>query len=136
MVTVGAWHVGEVFLSMLWFVLFFVWIWLAISVFVDIFRSHDLSGIVKALWVAFIIILPYLGVFVYLIARGGSMHERAVEQQQKADEQFKQYVQSVAPAAGSGGASAADELARLADLKSKGVITDAEFEQAKAKLLA
>ena len=137
MVFADDWHVGQVFFSMLWFFLFFIWIWLLIMVFADIFRDHKMSGWAKAAWVIFVVILPYLGVFVYLIARGGSMHERALEQQQKADEQFKQYVQSVAPAAGSGGgASAADELARLADLKSKGVITDAEFEQAKAKALA
>jgi hypothetical protein len=137
MVFASDWHVGQVFFSMLWFFLFFIWIWLLIMVFADIFRDHTMSGFGKAAWIIFVVILPYLGVFVYLIARGGSMHERALAQQQKADEQFKQYVQSVAPAAGGGGgASAADELARLADLKSKGVITDAEFEQAKAKALA
>jgi hypothetical protein len=127
------WHVGQVFLSMLWFFLFFIWIWLLIMVFADIFRDHKMSGWGKAAWIIFVIIVPYLGVFVYLIARGGSMAERAAAQQQQADQQFKQYVQSVAPA---GGASTADELARLADLKSKGVITDAEFEQLKAKALA
>ena len=139
MVFADDWQVGQVFFSMLWFFLFFIWIWLLIMVFADIFRDHTMSGFAKAAWVIFVIVLPYLGVFVYLIARGGSMHERALEQQQKADEQFQQYVQSVAPAAGGGGGgggSAADELARLADLKSKGVITDAEFEQLKAKALA
>ena len=134
MVFADDWHVGQVFFSMLWFFLFFIWIWLLITVFADIFRDHKMSGWAKAAWIIFVVILPYLGVFVYLIARGGSMHERALEQQQKADEQFKQYVQSVAPAGGGG--SAADELARLADLKAKGVITDAEFEQLKAKALA
>src|SRR6478735_6896406 len=99
---------GEVFWSMLWFFLFFIWIWLLIMVFADIFRDHKMSGWGKAAWIIFVIIVPYLGVFVYLIARGGSMHERAVEQQQKADEQFKQYVQS---AASTGSGSAADELA-------------------------
>jgi ABC-type multidrug transport system fused ATPase/permease subunit len=133
MVFASDWHVGQVFLSMLWFFLFFIWIWLLITVFADIFRDHTMSGWAKAAWVIFVVIFPYLGVFVYLIARGGSMHERALAQQQKADEQFKQYVQS---AASTGTGSAADELARLADLKSKGVITDAEFEQAKAKALA
>jgi ABC-type multidrug transport system fused ATPase/permease subunit len=131
MVLGNDWHVGEVFLSMMYFFLFFIWIWLLITVFADIFRDHTMSGGAKAAWVIFVIILPFLGVFVYLIARGGSMAERAAQQQQKADEQFKQYVQS---AASSG--STADELARLADLKSQGVITDAEFEQLKAKALA
>ena len=135
MVFADEWHVGQVFFSMLWFFLFFIWIWLLIMVFADIFRDHTMSGWAKAAWVIFVIVLPYLGVFVYLIARGSSMHERALAQQQKADEQFKQYVQSAA-ASGSGGGSAADELARLADLKAKNVITDAEFEQAKAKALA
>jgi hypothetical protein len=133
MVFADEWHVGQVFFSMLWFFLFFIWIWLLIMVFADIFRDHKMSGWAKAAWIIFVVILPYLGVFVYLIARGGSMAERAAAQQQQADQQFKQYVQSVAPA---GGGSAADELARLADLKSKGVITDAEFEQLKAKALA
>jgi hypothetical protein len=127
------WQVGEVFLSFLWFFLFFIWIWLLITVFADIFRDHEMSGWAKAAWVIFVIILPYLGVFVYLIARGGSMAQRAVKQQQQAQEQFDSYVKSVA---GSGGAtSTADELARLADLKSQGVISDAEFEQLKAKAL-
>jgi ABC-type multidrug transport system fused ATPase/permease subunit len=125
------WHVGQVFLSMLWFFLFFIWIWLLIMVFADIFRDHTMGGFGKAAWIIFVIIVPYLGVFVYLIARGGSMAERAAAQQQKADDQFKQYVQSV-----SSTGSSADELARLADLKSKGVISDAEFEQLKAKALA
>jgi hypothetical protein len=123
---------GEVFLSMLWFVLFFIWIWLLIMVFADLFRSHDLSGWAKAFWVIGIIIFPYLGVFVYLIARGGKMHEHAVQDAQAQDAAFRQYVQQ---AAGSGG-SVADELARLADLKEKGVISDAEFEQLKAKALS
>jgi archaellum biogenesis protein FlaJ (TadC family) len=132
MVTIGAWHVGEVFLSMLWFVLFFVWLWLAISVFIDIFRSHDLSGLAKALWVIFIIVLPYLGVFVYLIARGGSMHERAVKQAQEADTEFRQYVQQVAGS----GPSVADELERLSSLHDRGKLTDDEFATLKAKTMA
>jgi hypothetical protein len=122
---------GQVFWSFLWFFLFFIWIWLLIVVFGDIFRSHDLSGWAKAIWCIFIIFLPYLGVFVYLIARGGKMHEHAVAAAQAQDQAMRQYVQSVA---GSGG-STADELARLADLREKGVISDAEFEQLKAKAL-
>ena len=73
-------NLGQVFWAMLWFFLFFIWIWLLIVVFADIFRSHDLSGWGKALWVLFVIILPYLGVLVYLIARGKSMQERAIAQ--------------------------------------------------------
>ena len=122
---------GQVFLSMLYFFLFFIWIWLLIVVFSDIFRSHDMSGFAKAMWVIFVIILPYLGVLVYLIARGHKMQEHAVQAAQQQDAAFKQYVQQ---AAGTSGGTA-DELARLADLKANGTLTDAEFEQAKAKLL-
>jgi hypothetical protein len=123
---------GQVFWSMLWFFLFFIWIWLLIIVFGDIFRSDDLSGWGKALWTIFIILLPYLGVFVYLIARGHKMQDRSMRDAATQEAQFREYVQDVA---GSGGASAADEIARLADLRDQGVISDAEFEQAKAKAL-
>ena len=122
---------GQVFYSFLWFTLFFIWIWLLIVVFSDIFRSRDLSGWGKAAWTIFVIIVPYLGVLVYLIARGHKMAEHAQQAAQQQDAAFRQYVQS---AAGTGGT--ADELARLADLKAKGTITDAEFEQLKAKAIA
>ncbi|HTN78408.1 MAG TPA: SHOCT domain-containing protein [Acidimicrobiales bacterium] len=129
-VLASEWGTGQVFWSMLWFFLFFIWIWLLVIVFTDVFRSHDLSGWAKALWVIFIILLPYLGVFVYLIARGHKMQEHAVEAAQAQDQAMRTYVQSVAPV------SAADELAKLADLKAKGVIDDAEYERLKAKALA
>jgi len=132
MVVAADWAVGQVLWSMLWFFLFFIWIWLLITVFADIFRSHDMGGFAKALWVIFVILLPYLGVFVYLIARGHKMQEHALQAAQAQDAAFKQYVQQ---SANSGG-STADELARLADLKANGTITDAEFEQAKAKALS
>ena len=122
---------GQVFWSFLWFFLFFIWIWLLIVVFGDIFRSQDLGGWAKAIWCIFIILVPYLGVFVYLIARGGKMHEHAMAAAQAQDQAMRQYVRD---AAGTGG-STADELARLADLHEKGVISDAEFEQLKAKAL-
>src|SRR3974377_1781717 len=78
---VGAqgWHVGEVFLAMLWLFLLIIWIWPLISVFADVFRSHDMGGLAKALWVIFVIIFPFLGVFVYLIARGGKMAEHSAK---------------------------------------------------------
>jgi Short C-terminal domain/Phospholipase_D-nuclease N-terminal len=129
-VLASEWGTGQVFWSMLWFFLFFIWIWLLIIVFSDIFRSHDLGGVAKALWIIFIILVPYLGVFVYLIARGHKMQEHAVEAAQAQDTAMRQYVQSVAPV------SPADELAKLADLKAKGVIDDAEYERLKAKALA
>ena len=122
---------GEVFWSFLWFVMFFIWIWLLIIVFGDIFRSHDLSGWAKALWIIFVIVVPYLGVLVYLIARGHKMQEHAMEAAKAQDAAMRQYVQSAVPAQ-----STADELAKLADLKAKGAISDAEYDQLKAKALA
>jgi Short C-terminal domain/Phospholipase_D-nuclease N-terminal len=122
---------GQVFLSMLWFFLFFIWIWLLIIVFSDIFRSPDLSGWSKALWTIFIILLPYLGVFVYLIARGKKMSEHAQQQAAAQEAQLRTYVQNVA----STGGGSADEIAKLADLRDRGVISEAEFQAAKAKAL-
>jgi putative Ca2+/H+ antiporter (TMEM165/GDT1 family) len=135
MVVSNEFGTGQVFLSMLWFFLFFIWIWILITVFIDLFRSHDLSGWAKAAWAFFVIILPYLGVFVYLIARGHKMAEHA---QQDAAAQQKAFNAAVRQAAGSGGGSGsvADELARLADLKSQGVIDDAEFESLKQKAIS
>jgi Short C-terminal domain/Phospholipase_D-nuclease N-terminal len=123
---------GQVFWSFLWFTLFFIWIWLLIVVFADIFRSHDLSGWAKALWTIFVIVMPYLGVFVYLIARGKKMQQHSIDEAKAQDAAFRDYVQSVAPGQG----SAADEISRLADLRAQGVIDEAEFQQAKARILA
>jgi ABC-type multidrug transport system fused ATPase/permease subunit len=124
----------DIFLTMLYFFLFFIWIYLLITVFVDIFRSHDMGGGMKALWCIFIIILPFLGVFIYLIARGGKMHERAASEAAQQQKAFDAYIKQTA---GSGGGDdAATQLSKLADLKSQGVITDAEFEAQKAKVLA
>jgi ABC-type multidrug transport system fused ATPase/permease subunit len=123
----------DFFLTMLYFFLFVIWIWLLISVFVDIFRSHDMGGWAKALWVIFIIILPFLGVFVYLIARGGKMHERAAQEAAQQQKAFDAYVKQ---AAGSSGGSSVDQLHKLADLKSQGLITEDEFNAEKAKVLA
>jgi hypothetical protein len=111
------------------FFLFVFWLFILFRIIMDIFRSHDLGGWSKALWFVFIVFLPFLGVLVYLIARGGKMHERDVQMAQAQDEAFKSYVQQAA------GGGTADELAKLADLKAKGVISDAEFDAAKAKLL-
>ena len=119
------WTIVEIFLWV-------IWIWILIYVFIDIFRSRDLSGGAKALWFIFVLFIPLIGVLVYLIVRGSSMHERAVQQAQQQDREFRAYVQD---AAGSGGSSA-DQLAKLADLRDRGVITPQEFEQQKAKILA
>jgi hypothetical protein len=123
---------GQVFWSMLWFFLFFIWIWLLIVVFGDIFRSHDLSGLAKTLWVLFVIFLPYLGVFVYLIARGHKMQEHAAEQASQQNAMMQQYIRN----ATAGGTSSADEIARLAGLRDQGVLSEDEFQTAKAKALA
>jgi hypothetical protein len=122
----------SVFWTMLWIFLFVIWIWLLIAVFADIFRSHDIGGVAKTLWVLFIIILPFLGVFVYLIARGGKMQEHAARSAADQEKAFRGYVQEVATSS----SGPADELAKLADLKTRGVITDAEFETQKAKILS
>jgi hypothetical protein len=124
---------GQVLLSMLWFFLFFIWIWLLIVVFSDIFRSHDLGGWAKALWTIFVIIFPYLGVFVYLIARGGKMQEHAVQAAQQQDAMAKAYIRDAVTTSGSG--SPADQVQQLVDLKNQGVIDDAEFQRLKGKIV-
>ena len=118
------WTIFEIFLWV-------IWIWILIYVFIDIFRSRDLSGWAKALWFIFVLFIPLIGVLVYLIVRGSSMHERAVREAQQQDREFRAYVQD---AAGSG--NTADQLSKLADLRDRGVITPEEFERQKAKLLA
>ncbi|HTL83970.1 MAG TPA: SHOCT domain-containing protein [Acidimicrobiia bacterium] len=127
------WQVGQVFLSMIWFTLFFLWIWLVITVFMDVFRSHDMGGFAKFLWVLFVLVTPFLGVFVYLIARGHKMSEHALEEAQRIDAAQRAYIQD---AAGGAGNSPAEELKRLADLRAQGVISDAEFQTLKGKVVA
>jgi Short C-terminal domain/Phospholipase_D-nuclease N-terminal len=122
----------NVFWSIFEFFLWIIWIWILIMIFIDIFRSHDLSGWAKALWFLFVLFIPLIGVLVYLIARGGSMHERAVAQARHQDAEFRQYVQQAA--AGSP-ASTADQLSKLADLRDRGVISAEEFDREKAKVL-
>ena len=123
----------SVFWTMLLFFGFFLFLWLFIVVVIDVFRSHDMGGFAKAMWVIFIIILPFLGVFVYLIARGGSMHERQAQQAARQKAAFDDYVRQTA---GSEGSDTASPLSKLADLKSQGVLTEEEFQAEKAKLLA
>lgn len=120
------------FWTMLIFFLWFAWLMLLFRVFADIFRSEDLGGFSKAIWTIVVILLPFLGVFVYVIARGQSMGERDMARARENEAAFRSYVQD---AAGSS-TGTADELARLAQLRDSGVLTDAEFAQQKAKLLA
>ena len=122
---------GQVFVDLLMFFLFVIWIWLLIVVFSDLFRSHDLSGWAKAAWVVGIIILPYLGVLLYLIVRGHKLAEHAQEAAAARNAAATAYIQQAAGTT----PSTADELQRLADLKAQGVISDTEFETAKAKAL-
>ncbi|MSZ90133.1 MAG: SHOCT domain-containing protein [Actinobacteria bacterium] len=124
------WGVGEVVLTFLWFTMFFIWIWLAISVFIDIFRSPDMGGIHKALWVLAIFIVPFLGVLAYLIVRGGKMATHNIEAAKAQDAAMQDYIRSAA------GTTPADELHRLADLKDRGVIDDAEFQKLKSKVVS
>ena len=123
----------NVFWSIFIFFLWVMWIWILIWIFIDIFRSHDLSGGAKALWFLFVLFIPLLGVLVYLIARGGSMQERAAQQAQRQDAEARAYIQQ---AAASSPASTADQLSKLADLRDRGVISAEEFDREKAKILA
>src|SRR6516165_9257085 len=118
------WTIFEIFLWV-------IWIWILIWIFIDIFRSHDLSGFAKALWFLFVLFIPLVGVLVYLIVRGGSMHERAVRQAQQQDQAAREYIRQAA-----GTETSADQLAKLADLRDKGVINADEFEREKAKILS
>ena len=121
----------DAFVTMLWFFLWVLWIFLLFWIIFDIFRSRDLSGWAKALWLIFIVVLPFLGVFVYLIARGGKMQERAVQQAAQSQAQFDDYVRQTA-----GASSTASQLSDLAKLKESGAITDEDYEKAKAKILS
>jgi hypothetical protein len=119
------WTIFEVFLWVIWF-------WILITVFIDIFRSSDLSGWGKALWFLFVLLIPLIGVLVYLIVRGGSMHDRAARVAEQQDAAVRSYVRDAAGTE----STPADQLAKLADLHDRGVITDEEFAREKAKVLA
>jgi type VI protein secretion system component VasK len=113
--------------------LWVLWIWILIWVFIDIFRSHDLSGWAKTLWFLFVLFIPLIGVLVYLIARGGSMQERAAQQAQQQDQELRSQVQQ---AAASSPASTADQLSKLVGLRDRGDISAEEYEREKARVLA
>ena len=121
----------DAFWTILLIFLWVLWFWVLITVIIDLFRSHDLSGWAKALWFVFILLIPLVGVLVYLIARGDKMQEHAVRQTQIQDQQMRRYVQDAA-----GPQSSADQLAKLADLRQRGVITADEFDREKTKILA
>ncbi|MGE5292721.1 MAG: SHOCT domain-containing protein [Micromonosporaceae bacterium] len=122
----------DAFLTMMWFFLWILWIWLVFMIVFDIFRSHDLGGWAKAGWLIFVLVLPLIGVLVYLIARGHTMQERRIREAQDRDTAFRSYVRDAA----AGGDSQADQLAKLADLRDRGVISEEEFQRGKAKVLS
>jgi hypothetical protein len=121
----------DAFWTIFMFVAFFIWFYILFIVIVDIFRSHDLNGFVKALWLIFVLVVPILGLLIYLIARGGKMHEHQVQDTRAQQQALDDYVRQTA-----GAPSSADELAKLADLRAAGAISDEEFDRAKAKILA
>ncbi len=120
----------DVIWSILLLFLLVAWFWVLISVVADIFRSKDLSGIAKALWIGFVIIIPWLGVLVYIIARGDRMQEHTLEAMAKVEDAQRNYIRSVVQI------SPADELAKLTELKAKGVLNDAEFAEQKTRVLS
>jgi hypothetical protein len=120
----------EVFWTMLIFFGFVIWLWILFAVLGDILRRHDASGWVKVLWIVFVVVLPFLGVFVYLIAEHGGMTERSIERQQAAQKQSDEYVRSVAQS------SPAEQIAQAKQLLDGGTITQAEFDRVKEQALA
>lgn len=122
---------GEMLLIVAEIFFFVIWIWILVAIISDLFRDHELSGGWKAVWIFFLIVIPFLSALVYLIARGNGMRDRTIKAQTDAKEHFDTYVREQAHAA-----SPADELHKLNELKEKGALSDAEFDQAKAKLLA
>jgi hypothetical protein len=122
---------GEALLVAFEVFFFVIWIWILITILTDLFRDHALSGWAKAAWVLFLVFIPFVTALIYLIARGGGMRERALKAQAEAKEHMDTYIREQAHAG-----SPADELHKLQELKEKGALSDAEFDRAKAKLLA
>jgi hypothetical protein len=122
----------DILVSIFWFMVLFAWIWLLIMILNDIFRDHQLSGWGKALWTLFLIVLPWLGALVYLIARGGSMQDRAAAQTARSEEAFRQYVKQTAA---EGKPTTADELVKLAALRDRGAISTEDYDRAKDMIL-
>lgn len=123
-------HFGEALLLALQIFFFVIWIWILITILTDLFRDHEISGWGKAGWVLFLVLIPFLAALIYLIARGSGMRERAIQAQTEAKQQVDSYIRQQA------GASPADELHKLNELKEKGALSTEEFDKAKAKLLA
>jgi hypothetical protein len=129
--TLAEFGTGEVLWSIVWFTLFFLWIWLLMAIFGDIFRSDDMGGFAKAAWIIFIVIAWWLGALVYLIVRGKGMQERQIAAMKAADQAQREYIASVA-----GASNPTEEIAKAAALRDKGAISEEEFQAIKAKALA
>ena len=127
---IADYSLGDALLTVLEIFLLFAWFWILITVIGDLFRDHQISGWGKAAWVLLLIVLPFLGTLIYLIARGEGMRERAVKEQADMRKHMDAYIRETAES------SPVDELHKLSELKDKGAISDAEFDRAKAKLLA
>jgi hypothetical protein len=132
-VVIAEFTLGHALLTTLSIFFFVIWIWILITILSDLFRDHELSGWWKAVWVLFLVVIPFLTALIYLIARGNGMRDRSIKAQAEVKQQFDDYVRQTATAGG--GASTADELSKLAGLKSAGTITEQEFQAQKAKLL-
>jgi Short C-terminal domain/Phospholipase_D-nuclease N-terminal len=121
---------GDLLLTVFEIFLFVIWIWILFTIIGDLFRDHDMSGFSKAIWIIFLVFIPYISMIVYLIARGSGMRARTLQAQSEAKAHFDEYVRTQAHT------SPADELHKLADLREKGALSPEEFDRAKAKLLA
>jgi ABC-type multidrug transport system fused ATPase/permease subunit len=124
---------ADIFWSVLWFFFLFIWLIILFQILTDLFRDHSVSGVQKTLWVLFLVFLPFLAVFIYLIVRGKGMGERAAAQQQRAQQEFEGYVRNVAA---TGESTPTEQIARAKELLDSGAIDQSEFERLKAKALA
>jgi len=124
---------ADIFWSVLWFFFLFIWLIILFHIFTDLFRDHSVSGVEKTLWVLFLVFLPFLAVFIYLIVRGKGMGERAAAQQQQAKQEFEGYVRNVAATSE---ATPTEQIARAKELLDAGAIDQSEFERLKARALA
>jgi ABC-type multidrug transport system fused ATPase/permease subunit len=125
---------ADIFWSVLWFFFLFIWLMILFQILSDLFRDHSVSGVEKTLWVLFLVFLPFLAVFIYLIVRGKGMGERAAAQQQRAQQQFEGYVRDVAATGES--TPPTEQIARAKELLDAGAIDQSEFDRLKAKALA
>jgi ABC-type multidrug transport system fused ATPase/permease subunit len=127
----ASFDLGDALLLTIEIFFFIIWIWIFVTIVVDLFRDHELGGFSKALWLLFLIIIPFFSAFIYLISRGHGMRDRAIQEQAEMVKAQNEYIKDVA-----GSASPADELAKLHGLLEKGAITQSEYDDAKAKIIA